>query len=118
MPPEAHAGDPQRPEPGDQCPRCGDGVLQLIAQNEHGYTLRCWNCDTSASIPREGAYVASVDPETHTPVGFQLTHAQHAARREFEAGRQVDVEQLIARDHAQSDRGESSPHPEWGDPHA
>lgn len=96
----------KRPEAGDHCPRCGDGILHLIADRKDGYELQCWNCDTRGSIHKSDPFIASVDPDDASPTGFTLTHAQRAAQEELTGSRQVDTEQTVDR----VDRGEDEPH--------
>lgn len=98
MPPKDNtAVEGDRPETGDHCPRCGDGILHLIADREDGYELQCFNCDTRGSIHKSEPFIAAVDPDNASPTGFTLTHAQLAARSEFDAAHQVDTEQTVDR---------------------
>lgn len=94
------------PQAGEHCPRCGDGILHLIADRPDGYELLCFNCDTRGSIPKDGTFIAAVDPDDASPTGFTITHAQLEARAEADKGRQVDVEQTVDRsDGAEHDDG-------------
>lgn len=93
------------PHEGGHCPRCGEGVLHLIAENADGVTLQCWNCDTRGSIPNDGSFVASVDPDVDSPTGFTVTHAQLAGRREAAKATQVDTEQTVQRAGSDTDQG-------------
>lgn len=88
----------KRPDVGEHCPRCGDGILHLIADRPDAYELECFNCDTRGSISKTEAFIASVDPDNASPTGFTLTHAQLAARAEFDEAHQVDTEQTVDRE--------------------
>lgn len=86
------------PEHGGHCPKCGVGVLYLIAETADGITLRCFSCDTTGSIPKDGSYEHAAYDKTGDaiPTGFQMLPEQLEARLADNEDKHLDVEQLTS----------------------
>lgn len=91
MPPAGKKQQPDRPQHGDHCPVCNNGLLYKTAEHATGYALRCFNCDTTGTIPIDGDYVAVIADGAGSPTGFVLTESQLAAKGA------LDVEQATQR---------------------
>lgn len=65
---------------GDECPRCGEGVLALIGRRDDSLTFQCFMCNTRGSVNPDVGHQLVTESPLQTPTGFTLSPAQAAAR--------------------------------------